>query len=179
MSGPALYRYFASRDDLRLALIAESYEDFADALTEIAERTRSDTPEERLRAVLNGARHWALSQPHRYRLIFGSSFGSRPLEYRAMNILLAVLSELGPVDQAATVDDAVLRSDLANWGDRSGASPDPRVLLSALLTWTRMHGIISMEIEGFFEHIGVDPDRLYDAEIDHVVAQRTGRWDSQ
>jgi AcrR family transcriptional regulator len=177
MSGPALYRYFASRDDLLLALIMESYEDFADTLTAIADRTRSDTPEERLRAVLNGTRQWALSQPHRYRLVFGSSYGPRPQARRAMDILLAALSELEPVEQAATVSDSVLRNELAKWGDKSGRPPDdPRVLLMALLTWTRVHGFISVEIEGFFQHIGVDPARLYEAETDHLIAQLTGRF---
>jgi hypothetical protein len=38
-----------------------------------------------------------------------------------------------------------------------------------------MHGIISLEIEGFFKQVRVDPARLYQAEIDHLVAQRTGQ----
>jgi AcrR family transcriptional regulator len=184
MSGPALYRYFASRDDLLVALIEESYEDLAHTLTEVAYLTRSGTPEERLRAALNGTRQWALSQPHRYRLVFGSSYGSGELDpdriippaQRAMDIVLAALSELGPAEQAATVSDSVLRRELANWGNRSANSPhDPRVLLIGLLAWTRVHGIISLEIEGFFEQVGVDPARLYEAEIDHLVAQRTGQ----
>jgi AcrR family transcriptional regulator len=184
MSGPALYRYFASRDDLLVALVEESYEDLAGTLTEVAYRTRSGTPEERLRAALNGTRQWALSQPHRYRLVFGSSYGSGELDpdriippaQRAMEIVLAALSELGPAEQAATVSDPVLRRELAHWGSRSANSPhDPRVLLIGLLAWTRVHGIISLEIEGFFEQVGVDPARLYEAEIDHLVAQRTGQ----
>jgi AcrR family transcriptional regulator len=184
MSGPALYRYFASRDDLLVALVEESYEDLAGTLTEVAYRTRSGTPEERFRAALNGTRRWALSQPHRYRLVFGSSYGSGELDpdriippaQRAMEIVLAALSELGPAEQAATVSDSVLRRELAHWGNRSANSPhDPRVLLVGLLAWTRVHGIISLEIEGFFEQVGVDPARLYEAEIDHLVAQRTGQ----
>jgi AcrR family transcriptional regulator len=184
MSGPALYRYFASRDDLLVALIEESYEDLADTLAEVAVRTRSGTPEKRLRAALNGTRQWALSQPHRYRLVFGSSYGSGELDpdriipqaQRAMDIVLAALSELGPAEQAAPVSDSVLRRELANWGNRSANSPhDPRVLCIGLLAWTRMHGIISLEIEGFFDQVGVDPARLYEAEIDHLVAQRTGQ----
>jgi AcrR family transcriptional regulator len=184
MSGPALYRYFASRDDLLVALVEESYEDLAGTLTEVAYRTRSGTPEERFRAALNGTRRWALSQPHRYRLVFGSSYGSGELDpdriippaQRAMEIVLAALSELGPAEQAATVSDPVLRRELAHWGSRSANPPhDPRVLLIGLLAWTRVHGIISLEIEGFFEQVGVDPARLYEAEIDHLVAQRTGQ----
>ena len=75
-----------------------------------------------------------------------------------MEIVLAALSELGPAEQAAPVSDPVLRRELAHWGNRSANSPrDPRVLLIGLLAWTRVHGIISLEIEGFFEQVGVDP----------------------
>ena len=184
MSGPALYRYFASRDDLLVALVEESYEDLADTLTEVAYRTRSGTPEERLRAALNGTRQWALSQPHRYRLVFGSSYGSGELDperiippaQRAMEIVLAALSELGPAERAATVSDSELRRELVHWGNGSEDSPhDPRVLFLGLLAWTRIHGVISLEIEGFFEQIGIDPARIFKAEVDHLVAQRTGQ----
>jgi len=37
-----------------------------------------------------------------------------------------------------------------------------------------MHGIVSLEIEGVFEQLGVDPARLYKTEIDQLVAQRAG-----
>ena len=93
-----------------------------------------------------------------------------------MEIVLAALSEPGPAEQAATVSDPVLRGEPAHRGNRPASSPrDPRVLLIGLLAWTRVHGIISLEIEGFFEQVGVDPARLYETEIDHLVAQRTGQ----
>jgi AcrR family transcriptional regulator len=182
MSGPALYRYFASRDDLLVALVEESWADIADSLAEAAKRAQSATPEERLRAALNGTRQWALSQPHRYRLVFGSSYGSGQLDpdriappsLRAMEIVLAALSELGPAERAATVGDSELRRELVGWGNGSENSPhDPRVLFLGLLAWTRIHGIISLEIEGFFEQIEIDPARIFKAEVDHLVAQRT------
>jgi AcrR family transcriptional regulator len=184
MSGPAIYRYFASRDDLLAALAEEAWTDIADTLTEAAKRTQSATPEERLRSALNGARQWALSQPQLYRLVFGSSYGSGksgadhiivPAQ-RTMEIFLAALSDLGPAERAAAVSDSELRREVVHWGNGSEDSPhDPRVLLLGLLTAIRIHGIISLEIEGFFEQIGVDPGRLYEAEIDHLVAQRTGQ----
>jgi AcrR family transcriptional regulator len=182
MSGPALYRYFASRDDLLVALVEASWADIADTLTEAAKRTQSETPEERLRAALNGTRQWALSQPHRYRLVFGSSYGSGKLDpdriappsQRAMEIVLAALSELGPAERAAAVSDSELRRELVHWGNGSEDSPhDPRVLSLGLLAWTRIHGIISLEIEGFFEQMGIEPARVFKAEVDHLVAQRT------
>jgi AcrR family transcriptional regulator len=182
MSGPALYRYFASRDDLLVALVEESWADIADTLTEAAKGARSATPEERLRAVLDGTRQWALSQPHRYRLVFGSSYGSGKLDpdriipaaQRTMETVLAALSELGPPERAATVSDPELRRELVDWGNGSqDSSHDARVLFLGLAAWTRIHGIISLEIEGFFEQIGIEPARIFKAEVDHLIAQRT------
>ena len=79
MSGPALYRYFASRDELLVTLITESYKDLAGTLGEVARRDRGGEPQERLRAALDACRQWALAQPHRYRLVFASSYGSGAL----------------------------------------------------------------------------------------------------
>lgn len=184
MSGPALYRYFASRDELLVTLITESYEDLAGTLGEAARRARGGEPQERLRAALDACRQWALAQPHRYRLVFASSYGSGTLDpdriipaaQRSMSVVLAAIAELGPSDQAPAVPDDILRRQLAAWGNRSSDDSqfEPSVLLLGLVAWTRMHGIISLEIEGFFDHIGVDPAHLYRSEIDRLIAERSG-----
>src|SRR5690242_2956269 len=61
MSGPALYRYFAGRDELLTALVLDAYNDLADAL-EAAPRTFD--------GLAHAYREWALAQPHRYRLLY-------------------------------------------------------------------------------------------------------------
>jgi hypothetical protein len=38
-----------------------------------------------------------------------------------------------------------------------------------------MHGIVSLEIEGDYEQVGVNPDLLYDAEIQYLIDQRAQR----
>ncbi len=181
MSGPAMYRYFASRDELLATLVTESYEALADALIDAAEQARRRTPEGRVRAAAAAYRGWALEHPHRYRLVFGSTYGSGALDpervipaaHRGMTVLLAALAELGPADDAPSVGDPILGRQLAGWADRHGEPPlAPGVLLLGLAAWTRMHGIVSLEIEGVFEQLGVDPARLYDAEVDHLIAQR-------
>jgi hypothetical protein len=47
------------------------------------------------------------------------------------------------------------------------------VLLLGLLAWSRMHGILSLEIDGFYDYVGVDPGLLYEAEIQQLIQQRT------
>jgi AcrR family transcriptional regulator len=184
MSGPALYRYFASRDELLVTLVTESYEDLASTLGEAARRARGGEPQERLRAALDACRQWALAQPHRYRLVFASSYGSGTLDpdriipaaQRSMSVVLAAVAELGPSDQAPAVPDDILRHQLTAWGNRSpdDSQLEPAVLLLGLVAWTRIHGIISLEIEGFFDQVGVDPAHLYRSEIDRLIAERFG-----
>jgi len=136
-----------------------------------------------VRAAAEAYRGWALAHPHRYRLLFGSTYGSGALDpervipaaHRGMTVTLAALAELGSADDSPVVRDGILKRQLADWGDTPGDSPLPSgVLLLGLVSWTRMHGIVSLEIEGVFEQLGVDPARLYKSEIDHLIAQRAG-----
>jgi AcrR family transcriptional regulator len=185
MSGPALYRYFASRDELLATLVTESFEDLAQALEAAAAGARDEPADARLRAVTGAYRDWACSSPHRYRLVFGSSYGSGELDpdriipaaARSMAVLLAGLAELDPAKSAPKVQGAALRREIQRWGKvRAGDQiRDPGVLLLGLLTWSRMHGVVSLEIEGFYDQVGVDPGLLFEAEIQHLIEQRKGR----
>jgi len=184
MTGPALYRYVASHDALLTTLVTESYENLADALTHAAEQSHQRSPEARFRVAANAYREWALAQPHRYQLVFGSSYGLGELDperitaaaHRAMGVVLVALAELALPGATPAVSDVVLRRQLAQWSaTRSDeARVEPGVLLTGLLFWTRMHGIVSLEIEGFFAQGGVDPGLLYQAEIDHLIAKPVG-----
>src|ERR1700688_3623533 len=73
MVSSALYRYFASRDDLLTALIVDAY----NALGEIVEAadtavTDRDDLRERWLAVARAVRGWALANPSEYALLYGS-----------------------------------------------------------------------------------------------------------
>ena len=184
MTGPSMYRYFASRDELLATLVTESYEDLAKSLEAAAAGVGEAPPDVRLRTTLRAYRAWARSSPHRYRLIFGSTYGSGeldperiiPASGRSMAVLLAGLAELDPTHAAPAPADAALQDELRRWGARAGGPlSDPGVLMLGLLGWSRLHGIVSMEIEGFYEQVGVDPDLLYEAEIQHLIEQRTRR----
>jgi AcrR family transcriptional regulator len=181
MSGPALYRYFASREELTAALVTDSFDDLADALAQVAADAAGQAPRDRLRAVARGFRGWALAAPHRYRLVFGSTYGTGALDpariipaaTRSMTVLLAALADLN-TSPPPPVSDAILETQLEQWGARQdpGTIPAAGNLRLGLAAWTRLHGIISLEIDGFFAQVGVDPARLYDSEIDHLISER-------
>lgn len=180
MSGPALYRYFASREELMATLVTESFEDLADTLDAVAKEVRDESPENRLRAVANGFRSWALTAPHRYRLVYASPYGTGALDpdriipaaTRSMAVVLSALNALEG-SPASKVPDRVFAGELVEWGKRQGDTEyDEAVLLLGLAAWTRLHGIISLEIDGFFLQVGIDPARLYESETDHLISER-------
>src|SRR5499427_9670407 len=65
VSGPALYRYFASRDDLLTELVIDAYRDLANALTVATSQVPDGDPRGRFEALARAYRRWALAEPHR------------------------------------------------------------------------------------------------------------------
>ena len=190
MSGPALYRYFASREDLLVALVADSYDDLAGTVEAASEAVSAGPPTggDRLRAVAAAYRGWALIHPHRYRLVFASRYGSGllapdrvlPAATRTMNAMSAAVAELGGALQVTAPTGAAplrpLAEQLGRWQQsRVGAAVlHPQALHLSVVAWTRLHGIVSLEIEGVFVSMGLDPDFLYDAEVEQLVASGGG-----
>ena len=185
MSTPALYRYFASRDDLLTALAADGWNDLADTLAAAAAAGRGSAPDMRLRRVVAAFRSWALARPNLYWLVFTSRYGSGLLDggdvaaaaQRCMAVNIELVSALMPPDPGrATSPD--LDGELAQWRrDRVGAEPgvSPAILELAVLLWTRFHGLISVEVQGGFASMGLDPDLLVEAEVQHLVAAAAGQ----
>src|SRR5690349_9228706 len=73
MVSSAIYRYFASRDELLTALIIDAYNALG-AAAEAGDAAVANREDLRGRwlAVCNGVRRWALSAPAEYALIYGS-----------------------------------------------------------------------------------------------------------
>src|ERR1700754_3122663 len=70
MASSAVYRYFASRDELLTAPIIDAY-DAVGAAAEQAGLGLSGPPE-KLVAVGRAVREWATAEPHQWALIYGS-----------------------------------------------------------------------------------------------------------
>jgi AcrR family transcriptional regulator len=159
VSGPALYRYFAGRDALLTELILDAYADLTAAL--------SAAPPG-LVGLADAYRAWAVAQPHRYRLLFSAPLpGYDAHEQRlvaaaqqAMNVVFRSLTGVRPTGDLAT-PDPVLDAQLKAW------APDvePGRALAAITVWSRLHGLVSLEIEGNFASIGLDPGRLFAREV--------------
>ena len=181
MSAPALYRYFPSRQALLASLVTAAYARLSRALEQAAADAAHHAPPARLRAIVAAYRAWALAHPRRYTLILGN----RPEDVRdtteaiatisrGMDVLLAAVVELGR-DGEAEPGAGPLDRQLARWAARSGFVDAPAdALRLAVLTWTRLHGIVSLELLGAFDDMGLDAGLLLDAEVDAAIRAATG-----
>lgn len=179
MSVAGLYRYFASRDELLVALAGDSYRDFADALAAAVEGSHGT---ERLVRVVAAYRHWALAYSGRYRLMFASTLGTeRNLPEiahadRAMATLLDAVKEASGAPESSMVvarsqpelasDATTLTDQLTAWARRTKL-PDapPHLLLKSVALWLRLHGIVSLEIAGAWGAMRLEPELLIANEL--------------
>src|SRR5689334_17355975 len=110
MSGPALYRYFAGRDELITELIRDAYRSLADTVRAAFEAGTTVV------ALAEVIREWALNDPQRYLLIYGTPVPGyhAPDEITAIsNEILAVLLEVcaDPSDRPGTPFEVLLGMD--------------------------------------------------------------------
>ncbi|MER6425942.1 TetR/AcrR family transcriptional regulator [Streptomyces sp. NPDC001137] len=172
MSGPALYRYFASRDALITELIRDAYRSLADTV-----RTAAASGAD-LAGLGRALRAWALDDPQRYFLIYGTPVpgyhAPDDITAIASEIMQALLDAAHPTGKTVvTVDDGHpdtrLEAHLAQHRQWAADHPaPPAALRRALLFWTRLHGILSLELAGHFTGMGLDPTELYDNELRHL-----------
>jgi AcrR family transcriptional regulator len=176
MSGPALYRYFASRDDLITELIRDAYRSLADTIRATA-ASGADLP-----GLGRALRTWALTDPQRYFLIYGTPVPGyhAPDDVTAIaaEIMEAVLGAAPPATStsaSASAEETPLEAHLAGHRQWAGDHPAaPATLRVALHFWTRLHGILSLELAGHFAGMGFDPAELYEHELRCLTGRHAG-----
>lgn len=168
MSGPALYRYFASRDDLITALIRDAYRSLADTV-----RAAFDGGAD-LAGLAVTIRDWARSDPQRYFLIYGTPVPGYHAPEDTTAISSEVMAVLLEACRAITVDKPETPFDKHLDGHRDWAGGDPApssTLHRALAFWTRLHGVLSLELAGHFTGMKFDPDLLIADELDDLTTR--------
>ncbi|NBE93237.1 TetR/AcrR family transcriptional regulator [Nonomuraea sp. KC401] len=149
VSGPALYRYYANRDELLNELVIDAYHDLRDALASAsAGSARVRRPEQRMRELAHAYRQWAREHPHRYELLFRPPFPgydahAEPIAEAASTLMLPVLDVLD-----GNEDDDVQY---------------------VVRVWSRMHGIVSLELGGAYTAMDIDADALYADEMQTIT----------
>ncbi|MFD7547129.1 TetR/AcrR family transcriptional regulator [Streptomyces sp. NPDC059578] len=170
MSGPALYRYFASRDDLITELVREAYRSLAGTL-----RAASDDGAD-LAALVHVLRDWALQDPQRYLLVYGTPVPGYHAPEDITGISSEIMATLLDACAALVQDGSATPFDthVAAHREWAGDHPAPPAALHrALIVWTRVHGLLSLEVAGHFAGMDFDPALLFAAELDELLSPRT------
>ncbi|MEV0299235.1 TetR/AcrR family transcriptional regulator [Nocardia sp. NPDC050710] len=165
MSGPALYRYFASRDELITELIRDAYRSLGDTLRE-ARDSGADVA-----GLAYALRDWALADPQRYFLIYGTPVpgyhapdDTTEISNEIMTMLIEAFSARPPV-KPTTPFDAHLEHHRRWAADHSVPAT---TLHGAVSFWTRLHGVLSLELAGHFTGMEFDPALLFSDELNSL-----------
>ncbi|MEI7029960.1 TetR/AcrR family transcriptional regulator [Streptomyces pratensis] len=178
MTGPALYRYFASRDDLLAEMVLDAYRGAAEAVQAVE---TAGSGRAALHALTRAYRGWAVAHPHLYLLIQGTPVAgfTAPSEtlLQARSVLGPFLSAFAQGRPLAAVDPLLgqMRTWLAEapdvaawvggWADVSAGDPVAVVALTgAVMVWPQMHGTVGLEVAGQFAGMGHDPARLLEVQ---------------
>jgi AcrR family transcriptional regulator len=167
MVSSAVYRYFASRDELLTALIIDGYNALGAAVEQADATCARDDYPGRWQAATGAIRDWALGHPHEYALLYGSPVPG--YQAPADTIVPAARSAavFGRLASDAAVagaltpapagpPPAVLAGDLAQL--RYTIMPDvpDDVVAAALTAWAGVFGLISFELFGQFNNVITD-----------------------
>lgn len=172
VSGPALYRYFSSRDELLNVLVIDAYNDLRQAMENALDADAHDS-EAQIRLLAAAYRAWAREEPHRYELLFKAPFPgydahAKPLAEAARSLMGVVLGVLHHPETAekptAYQNEEVLDARRANTENHQ----------LAVALWSRLHGFVSLEIGGGFTAMGLDADALFATEV-QVLTDRVRR----
>jgi AcrR family transcriptional regulator len=182
ITAPAIYNYFPDRDALVTALIVDAYTSFGDWQLEARDSVRSASPGKKLEAIGMAYRNWAHTYPQRYQLIFGTPIPGYkapvdkvfPSSARSISALFGVVEEIRAagrlsVDSVPPVNDQY-RAYYELWKTYAGEI-HPLSLFVAMIVWARVHGIVSLEIQGNLPPFGKKGNALYRFELNSITSQ--------
>lgn len=182
ITAPAIYNYFPDRDALVTALIIDAYKSFGDSQLAARDAIPAGKVVARLKAIGVAYRTWAHSYPQRYQLIFGTPIPGYeaplmevlPSAARSLSALVSVVEQLRLTGKLAVrVFPQVkgeYKASFETW-KKYGGDVDMLSMSVAMVIWSRVHGIVSLEIANNLPPFGAKGDELYLFELESIARQ--------
>ena len=180
ITAPAIYNYFPDRDALVTQLIIDAYTSFGDSQIEARDAISANDNKKRFLAIGKAYRNWAHTFPQRYQLIFGTPIPGYkapfdevfPSSARSLGALVSVV-EAFRLDGKLKIDSfpkvkAEYKISFEMWKTHGGEA-DVLSLSVAMIIWSRVHGIVSLEIQGNLPPFGANGDALYLYELQSIA----------
>jgi AcrR family transcriptional regulator len=176
VTGPALYKYFRSRDELLTELILEGFDDVAAAVRAAVSNGQS---RERLHALAGAFHAWAVANPRLFQLLFGTQSPGYQAPPETVQRAREVLGPFLPIFARGRAPEQ-LRAEMRRWVEEVppvtewvqafAHDGDPATALAgAVMLWSRLHGIVSLEVQGQFAGMGHRADTLLTVEMDSLA----------
>ncbi|MDY6809914.1 MAG: TetR/AcrR family transcriptional regulator [Actinomycetota bacterium] len=181
VSSAAIYRYFPSHADVITTLCIDTYNDLADTVNATRGATEKQQPAERMWAVFESVRTWALTHPSDFTLIFGTPIpGYKAPEEEttaaAARLASSIVKTYAEAAAAGVVDLAVVevpkqntQGDLGSRLTAEQPSAPAEISAGALFGWTSVIGFISTELWGNLGRIVTTTDSAFDAYLRSVL----------
>jgi AcrR family transcriptional regulator len=186
LTAPALYRYFDSLDALVLAIVTDLFEELRCAVQDVATDHAGDEPLVRVGHMARGFRRWALAHPAEFALMFGSPvpgvtrFAEHcgPLNDAGARFGETFFTVLGehyarhPFGGALPdLAEPALRELFKPYVDTFGDRFPLPVIYLFVAAWTRLYGIVAMEVFGHLRWAMTDVEPLFEVELARTVTQ--------
>jgi len=182
MTAPGLYRYYKDRDALVTALIVDAYASLGDSqIASIADLPPGDHAR-RLKATGLAYREWALTYPQRYLPIFGTPLPgyhapmeiTQPVAARSLNTLISVLDAAwrdGILNRETPPElSEKLRGQLREWASLQPVE-DEYILYLTLVIWSRVHGLVMIEISNQYPPSLEETAEIFNREIEMILKE--------
>ena len=182
ITAPAIYNYFPDRDALVTALVIDAFTSFGDSQLEARDSLPEDDLVGRFRAIGIAYRNWAHAHPQRYQLLFGTPLPGYetpieevfPSSARSISALFSVVDAIRSAGKINVSSFPEVKEEYQHhfdlWKSQVG-EVHPLSHFVAMVIWARVHGIVSLEIQGNLPLFGKSGDELYLSEIESMVKQ--------
>jgi AcrR family transcriptional regulator len=184
ITAPAIYNYYPCLDDLLTALIVDAFTALAESMEEAAETAPGGTNRDSILAATLMYRAWALDHPEEFQLIYGNPIPgyvapfaiTAPLARRPFAALgRYVVQAWQEGELTLSFEEGDLPETIARHLDvfrRETGIPAPNAPLYALIVgWTRIHGMVTLELFHHTQPVIGDTAALYHHEVSRFLDQ--------
>lgn len=186
MTTSALYRYYPSLDALVAALRVDLFEELGE-VTQAARDKVGDDPALRVAAMARAFRQWGLEHRQEFGLMLGppvhgpvGADGSTESDHAAACVGVAFLSEFAELWRRGELATPKVEAAEERLVPTLGAYVAENehielpVVFAFLSAWTRLYGMIAMEIFGHMDWAVTDPEEFFETELGEFIRQLSG-----
>lgn len=182
MTAPALYRYFGSHQELIRNVIGDIFLEIGGDIQAAIDAAAPGGITAKFGAAAREFRRWSLGHQREFGLLFGTPVPGLDFKHtdiadecgrKFTDTFLALFLELWlkrpfPVREPGEINPD-LRSQLERYRDELGADLPVGAILSFVYCWTRLYGMVSLEVFGHLSWILDDGEPMFELMLKEIM----------